>query len=140
MSDKKPVVLVTGATGGQGGAGARQLLDTSWAVRAPVRDPDSPRARELGALGAELVTGNLDDPGSLRAAAQGAHGVFSVQPAVVADPDPDREVQQGLGVADAALAATAHPGGLVASDLGSGAVALAVRVAKLPAPGRFALL
>ncbi|TQF04332.1 NmrA/HSCARG family protein [Kitasatospora acidiphila] len=116
MSDKKPVILVTGATGGQGGAVARRLLDTSWAVRALVRDPDSPRAGELVALGAELATGDLDDPGSLRAAAQGAHGVFSVQPAVLTDPDPDREVQQGRNVADAARAAgVAH---LVYSSVG----------------------
>ncbi|MGY0060501.1 NmrA/HSCARG family protein [Streptomyces sp. LZ34] len=98
-------VLVTGATGGQGGAVARRLLDNGWAVRALVRDPDKPGAKELNALGAELVTGDLDDPESLRAAAQGVHGVFSVQPADLTDPHPEAEVRQGKNVADAAKAA-----------------------------------
>ncbi|GGO65270.1 NmrA/HSCARG family protein [Nonomuraea cavernae] len=116
MSNKK-TVLVTGATGGQGGAVARRLLDDGWAVRALVRGPDKQKARELKALGAELVTGDLDDPESLRAAAQGAHGVFSVQPADVADPHPAVEVRQGRNVADAAQAAgVAH---LVYSSVGA---------------------
>ncbi|MCT2587524.1 NmrA/HSCARG family protein [Actinophytocola gossypii] len=99
MSNQK-TVLVIGATGGQGGAVARALLGTGWAVRALVRDPG--RARDLEALGAELVTGDLDDPGSLRAAARGVHGVFSVQPADLTAPDPETEVRRGKNVADAA--------------------------------------
>ncbi|MGA8113238.1 MAG: NmrA/HSCARG family protein [Actinocatenispora sp.] len=110
-------VLVTGATGGQGGAVARRLLDTGWAVRALVRDPDKQRAKDLRASGAELVTGDLDDPETLYAAALGTHGVFSVQPADFADPRPEVEVRQGRNVADAARAAgTAH---LVYSSVGA---------------------
>ncbi|OLF16678.1 NmrA/HSCARG family protein [Actinophytocola xanthii] len=93
-------VLVTGATGGQGGAVARRLLHAGWAVLALVRDPGSPRARILEALGARLVTGDLDDPASLRAAVRDVHGVFSVQP-----DDPALEVRRGRNVADAAAAA-----------------------------------
>ncbi|MEU8250748.1 NmrA/HSCARG family protein [Nonomuraea sp. NPDC048916] len=116
MPNKK-TVLVTGATGGQGGAVARRLLDDGWAVRALVRDPDKQGAKELKALGAELVTGDLDDPESLRAAAQGVRGVFSVQPADLAAPDPAVEVRQGRNVADAAKAAgVAH---LVYSSVGA---------------------
>ncbi|WP_436842215.1 SDR family NAD(P)-dependent oxidoreductase [Streptomyces virginiae] len=59
-------VLVTGATGGQGDAVARSLLDNGWGVRALVRDPDKPGAKDIKALGAELVTGDLDDAQSLR--------------------------------------------------------------------------
>ncbi|PZG01649.1 NmrA/HSCARG family protein [Micromonospora deserti] len=115
MSNKK-TVLVTGATGGQGGAVARRLLDNGWVVRAFVRDPDKQKAKDLKALGAELVTGDLGDPQSLRAAAQGVHGVFSVQPADLADPHPEVEVRQGKNVADAAKAAgVAH---LVYSSVG----------------------
>ncbi|WP_319700922.1 NmrA/HSCARG family protein [Streptomyces sp. ME19-01-6] len=115
MSNKK-AALVTGATGGQGGAVARRLLDNGWAVRALVRDPDKQGAKDLKALGAELVTGDLDDPKALRAAAQGVHGVFSVQPADLADPRPGVEVRQGKNVADAAKAAgVAH---LVYSSVG----------------------
>ncbi|MFI7610905.1 NmrA/HSCARG family protein [Nonomuraea terrae] len=104
MSNNR-TVLVTGATGGQGGAVARRLLHDGWAVRALVRDPDQQGAKELKALGAELVTGDLDDPESLRAAARGVHGVFSVQPADLTDPHPAIEVRQGKNVADAAEAA-----------------------------------
>lgn len=115
MPNKK-AVLVTGATGGQGGAVARSLLHGGWAVRALVRDPGKQAAKELKALGAHLVTGDLDDPQSLRAAARGAYGVFSVQPSDMADPRPEAEVRQGRNVADAALAAgVAH---LVYSSVG----------------------
>jgi uncharacterized protein YbjT (DUF2867 family) len=72
-------VLVTGATGKQGGATARALLAAGVPVRALVRDPASERARAVEALGAELVTGDLYDPGSLRPALDGVRGVFSVQ-------------------------------------------------------------
>ncbi|MDE3725038.1 NmrA family NAD(P)-binding protein [Nocardiopsis sp. N85] len=121
----KRTVLVTGATGGQGGAVARALLDRGWAVRALVRDPAAPAARALAALGAETVTGDLDDPGSLRTAARGAHGVFSVQPCDLADPDPVTEVRRGRNVADAAAdAGVAHLvyGSAAAAGHGSGVV------------------
>ncbi|GIH97238.1 NmrA/HSCARG family protein [Planobispora siamensis] len=116
MSDTK-TILVTGATGGQGGAVARSLLDGGWAVRALVRDPYGRGAMDLRALGARPVAGDLDDPRSLRAAARGAHGVFSVQPADLADPRPEVEVRRGRNVADAAEAAgVAH---LVYSSVGA---------------------
>ncbi|KUJ66824.1 NmrA family transcriptional regulator [Streptomyces albus subsp. albus] len=109
-------ILVTGATGSQGGAVARWLLYKGWTVRALVRDPGRQGAKDLKALGAQLFTGDLDDPASLRAAARGAHGVFSVQPADLADPHPEAEVRQGKNVADAAEAAgVAH---LVYSSVG----------------------
>ncbi|ARZ66812.1 NmrA/HSCARG family protein [Streptomyces sp. HU2014] len=71
-------VLVLGATGRQGGSAARHLLDRGWAVRALVRDPEHPRARELQAKGVRLVKGSLDDPAAVRAAVAGAYGVFTV--------------------------------------------------------------
>ncbi|MFH8369297.1 NmrA/HSCARG family protein [Streptomyces sp. NPDC018031] len=115
MSDKK-TILVTGATGGQGGAVARALLAGGRPVRALVRDPRARAAKALEALGAELATGDLDDPGSLHAAARGAYGVFSVQPSDPADPRPAQEVRRGRNVADAAgRAGVAH---LVYSSVG----------------------
>lgn len=115
MSNKK-AILVTGATGRQGGAVARRLLDNGWAVRALVRDPDKQGAKDLEASGAELVSGDLDDLESLRAAAQGAHGIFSVQPDNFPNPHPAVEVRRGKNVADAAKAAgVAH---LVYSSVG----------------------
>ncbi|MEU1293229.1 NmrA family NAD(P)-binding protein [Streptomyces sp. NPDC005840] len=79
MSTDAPPVLVTGATGRQGGATARALLAAGTPVRALVRDPETPRARAVAALGAELTVGDLTDPGSLGAAVDGVRAVFSVQ-------------------------------------------------------------
>lgn len=109
MSDTR-VILVTGATGRQGGAAARALISRGWDVRALVRDPEHPAARALRAHGAVLVRGDLDDPGSLDAAARGAYGVFSVQPMPQPGPGgPEGEVRQGRAVADAAArAGVAH--------------------------------
>jgi uncharacterized protein YbjT (DUF2867 family) len=104
------IILVTGATGKQGGATASALLTDGWQVRALVRDPDAAPARALADAGAELVTGDLADRASLDAATSGAHGVFSVQPTPgapnqPADFRPEDEVTQGNNVAEAAYAA-----------------------------------
>lgn len=79
MTDHRGVVLVTGATGRQGGAVAEHLIAAGLPVRALVRDPSKPRANELAEKGADLVRGDLDDPASLERALEGAYGVFSVQ-------------------------------------------------------------
>ncbi|MEU5139662.1 NmrA family NAD(P)-binding protein [Streptomyces sp. NPDC021139] len=79
MPDSSAPVLVTGATGRQGGATARTLLKSGVPVRALVRDPSTERAAALAALGAELVVGDLDDRDSVVRAAAGARAVFSVQ-------------------------------------------------------------
>ena len=73
------VILVTGATGQQGGATARELLAAGHKVRAMTRKPDADAAKAIAALGAEIVQGNLDDVESLKAAMDGAWGVFAVQ-------------------------------------------------------------
>ncbi|WP_040798486.1 NmrA/HSCARG family protein [Nocardia higoensis] len=98
-------VLVSGATGNQGGAVARALLGGGWQVRAIVRDPAARAARSLEKLGARLIPGDLDDPGSLRDAARDVHGVFSVQPSDMSAPDPELEVRRGKNLAAAAAAA-----------------------------------
>lgn len=102
MSDgnRSQLILVTGATGKQGGAVARQLLEKGFRVRAITRNPGQPAARALREAGAEVVEGNLDDRNSVNRALEGAHGVFSVQNFWEAGYD--REVKQGTGLADAA--------------------------------------
>ncbi len=78
MSSKK-IILVTGATGGQGGSVARHLLEEGrFAVRAFTRNVGSPQALALEAAGAEIVQGDLADKESLVAAMQGCYGVFGV--------------------------------------------------------------
>jgi uncharacterized protein YbjT (DUF2867 family) len=96
-------VLVTGATGQQGGALARVLLDKGHRVRAFVRRPDSPEAKELKRLGAELTEGNFEEPSTIEGAARGVDAVF-----VVATPfgaGTEAEVRHGIAAADAAKAA-----------------------------------
>ncbi|MFH9268070.1 NmrA family NAD(P)-binding protein [Streptomyces sp. NPDC017546] len=79
MASRTTPVLVTGATGRQGGATARALLAAGIPVRALVRDPHTRRAKDVEALGAELVTGDLADRPSLDTACAGVRAVFSVQ-------------------------------------------------------------
>ncbi|MET7879514.1 NmrA/HSCARG family protein [Micromonospora profundi] len=95
-------VLVIGATGKQGGATARALLDRGVAVRALVRDPGADSAQALRDRGVELVTGDLDDPESLFAAADGMDGLFSIPYPDVTDMEGDAEVTRGRNVVEAA--------------------------------------
>ena len=73
LQDK--IVLVTGATGKQGGATARNLIKAGVKVRALTRKPDSNSANTLRTLGIEVVKGNLNDTNSLDKAMQGVYGV-----------------------------------------------------------------
>ena len=73
------VVLVTGATGQQGGAVARELLAHGYRVKAMTRKPDGDKAKALAKLGAQVIQGDLDDAASLERALQGVWGVFAVQ-------------------------------------------------------------
>ncbi|GAA3494152.1 NmrA/HSCARG family protein [Streptomyces albogriseolus] len=97
-------VLVLGATGQQGGATARELVRRGRSTAALVRDPESPKAQELAALGVRLVRGDMDDEASLRAAMEGVRGVFSVQN-FMTPKGLGGEVRQGRAVARAAKAA-----------------------------------
>jgi uncharacterized protein YbjT (DUF2867 family) len=78
MPATEKTILVTGATGRQGGAVAARLLEDGWRVRALTRDPGSAKAKALNEAGAEVVKGDLDDQDSLDQAVNGAWGVFSV--------------------------------------------------------------
>lgn len=69
-------VLVTGATGFVGGLLAARLADAGWDVRCLVRDPGSPRARELAARGFELHHGDVLDEPTLRNAGRDARVAY----------------------------------------------------------------
>ncbi|MEO6090905.1 MAG: NmrA/HSCARG family protein [Umezawaea sp.] len=80
MSEQK-IIAVAGATGAQGGGAARAILadpDSGFRVRALTRNPDSPAAQELAALGAEVVRADFYDESSVRKAFEGAYGAFLV--------------------------------------------------------------
>jgi uncharacterized protein YbjT (DUF2867 family) len=106
MSDTK-IIAVTGATGAQGGGLVRAILADptgGFTPRAITRNPDSDPARELAALGVEVVQADLDDEASLRHAFAGAHGAFCVTN-FWEHFDPEREKTQAGNLARAASAA-----------------------------------
>src|ERR687890_412140 len=97
------LILVCGATGKQGGAVARSLLDRGFRVRGLTRNPQKPDAQALDKQGAEVVQGDMEERSAMERALEGAYGVFSVQN--YWETGYDGEVQQGKTVADAAKAA-----------------------------------
>ncbi|UZP39128.1 hypothetical protein NXS19_006944 [Fusarium pseudograminearum] len=70
------IVFVTGATGRQGSAVARQLLDIGWTVRATARNMESPKAKELQNIGVELTPGDWDNEETLKKVIDGCTHVF----------------------------------------------------------------
>jgi uncharacterized protein YbjT (DUF2867 family) len=123
------LIVVTGATGKQGGAVAACLLDAGFRVRALVRDPAKPAAQALRERGAELAPGDLDDAMALRRALAGVDGVFTygVYSAQAAHEtgggNVAGEVRQGCLMADLAAAAkVAHfvYGSVGSADRGTG--------------------
>ena len=107
MVNADKIILITGATGRQGGGVIRHMLPKGWKLRALTRNPRSAAALDLARLGVEVLPGDLEDPASLERPVHGAYGVYGVQDfwAVGAR----REVQQGKNLADAAKkAGVAH--------------------------------
>lgn len=106
MTEQK-IIAVVGATGQQGGGVARAILDDPerrFALRALTRRPDSDAAKALAARGAEIVTADLDDEASVRAALDGAYGGFFVT-AFWEYNSVEREQRQARALAGAAAAA-----------------------------------
>ncbi len=100
MDTKDKIILVTGATGHQGGAVVRHLLKDGWKVRGLTRDPEKPEAKELKAMGVEVVQGDLDIPLSLEKPLEGCYGVFSVQQPW--EHGPQDEINEGIILINAA--------------------------------------
>ena len=92
-------ILVSGATGHQGGAALRHLRDRGFTVRALTRDPAKPEARKLAGHGTEVAKGDLEDPASLSRAMDGVFGVYSVQDS---RQGAETEIREGINLADAA--------------------------------------
>src|SRR5215472_5138593 len=100
MANADKTVLITGATGRQGGAVIRHMLPKGWKLKALTRNAAGHEAQSLMRQGVEVVQGDLEDPASFARAIQGVYGVYSVQDfwAVGAK----REIQQGKNIAVAA--------------------------------------
>src|SRR5215469_13483783 len=79
MLNTDKTVLITGATGQQGGAVIRHMLAKGWNLRALTRNASSDTALSLARQGVELAQGDLEDLDSLEHAAHGVYGIYSVQ-------------------------------------------------------------
>jgi NADH dehydrogenase len=127
--------LVVGATGVLGTEICSQLARKSRPVRALVRKSSSPeRVEALRKLGAELVTGDLTERGSLDAACRGVHTVFSTATAIQSQQEGntldrvDREGQANL--VDAAAAAGVKRFVFISFRMGRDDVDFPLRAAK----------
>src|SRR5262245_16108795 len=108
-------ILLTGATGQQGGAIAAALQGKGFGLRALTRKPESPRARALAVRGIDMVPGAYEDEASLRDALSGAWGAFSVQNTF----DAGIEAEERHGQRFAELARAAGVQHFVYSSVGS---------------------
>ena len=94
------LILVTGATGKQGGSVFRRLLQkNSFSIRVLTRQPEKPEARALVGKGVDVVQGDLSDVASLTRALEDVDGVFSVQDSAQGG---EAETKQGINLVDAA--------------------------------------
>lgn len=103
MSQKK-IIAIVGATGAQGGSLARAILsdqNSEFSVRALTRDPESPKAKELASMGAEIVAGDIDAAESLKRLLDGAYGAYFVT-FFWAHFSPEKEIEEAKRMAEAA--------------------------------------
>ena len=99
-NESKGTILVTGATGSQGSATVKHLLERGWQVRGLTRNPDSDKSRKIAALGANVVKGDMTDRTALESAIDGVDGIY-----LVVDwwnNGADGEIAQGKLVSDVA--------------------------------------
>jgi len=78
---QKRIIAVLVATGAHGGGLVRAIMndkDGPFTARAITRNAGSDKAKALAALGAEVVTADVDDAGSLTEAFNGADGAYCV--------------------------------------------------------------
>src|SRR6266540_7309927 len=95
-------VLVTGASGKQGGHLVRELLARGHSVRALTRKPESPAAAALAERGVTIVSGNFEDQGSLERAARGVDTVFAMSTPL--ERGEKTETREGINIVRAAAA------------------------------------
>jgi uncharacterized protein YbjT (DUF2867 family) len=93
-------ILVSGATGKQGGGVLRAVRPRGYPVRAITRDATKPNALALAGPGTEVFACDMENLDSLRSAMDGVYGVFSVQQ--FWETGTEGEIRQGRNLADAA--------------------------------------
>ncbi|MEO6584357.1 MAG: NmrA/HSCARG family protein [Ferruginibacter sp.] len=98
MTDNK-TIFVTGGTGNQGGAVARNLSQQGFMVKVLTRNMNSLNAQNLQKLNIEIVKGDLNNADSYREHLKHSHGVFSVQ---TFENGIEKEIMQGIKLATVA--------------------------------------
>ena len=93
-------VLVTGATGKQGGSVVKALLDYGHRVRGLTRKPESEKAMSLEEEGVEIIKGDFNDPDSIKNAMKDVDAVFLMGTSF--EEGIEAEVRHGITVADIA--------------------------------------
>ncbi len=91
--------FVTGATGNQGGAVLKHLLQAHCRVKALTRNKNASRARFLFQDNVEIITGNLNEPASYADHLKDIDGLFAV---LDYKQGPKKEVQQGIDLVNTA--------------------------------------
>jgi len=109
----KPIAVIVGATGGQGGSVVSSFLqDGTYQVRGITRNANSEKAVALRKLGVEVVSGDLNDESSLAQAFKDATLIFAVtdffEPFAAKGPQEAMKVESAQGI-NLAKAASATP-------------------------------
>ncbi|KAK9244292.1 hypothetical protein V1506DRAFT_578785 [Lipomyces tetrasporus] len=109
----RKLVVVVGATGGQGGSVISRLLaDGSYRLRGITRNAQSKSSQALTTKGVEMVTADLNDAESVIAAFKDANIIFAFtnffEPFATSGPEVAMQVEytQGVNLAKAASATT----------------------------------
>lgn len=109
--------VITGASGNTGKVAAKKLLETGQRVRALVRSAD--KAKDLAALGAEVVEVQLGDRAGFEGALAGATGLYLLSPPDLASSDFLAERAKLLDSVIAAIAAVKVPHVVLLSSIGA---------------------
>lgn len=95
-------ILVTGATGQQGGATARELLAHGFKVSALTRNIDSPAAQELAKIGVDLFEGDWSDLDALAPLLETVDAIYMVLPPTwnMSEEEDNKEADLGIAFID----------------------------------------
>ncbi len=95
MTNNK-IIFVTGGTGNQGGAVARNLLQQGFTVKVLTRNTNSPKTQNLKKLNIELINGDLNNADTFQRHLKDVYGIFSVQSF---ENGVEKEISQGISLA-----------------------------------------
>ena len=87
---------MTGGTGNQGGAVARNLTQQGFIVKVLTRNPTSIKSENLKKMNIEVVKGDLNNADTYREYLKNVYGIFSVQ---TFENGVEKEINQGITLA-----------------------------------------